>query len=83
MDTLTSFIAGALGISPNRIKCNMLVKKDVDMSDFSFLDFKVLIPENYIEKIMHDSIWPVGVRVREFVEYPKNGQRMKPPILSA
>lgn len=81
-DSLTSFIAGVLDISPNLIKCTLLVKKGADTSDFSFINFKAAVPENCIDKIMDASIWPTGVRVREFIQFPKNDERAKPIISS-
>lgn len=52
------------------VRCVRLVPKDKDVSQLSFVSFKIVVPLELFESIKDPALWPSYVAVREFVESP-------------
>lgn len=50
----------------DKLDIRKLVKRGVDLSEYSFVSFKIGCPANMFEMLMDKSKWPSTIRVREF-----------------
>ncbi|XP_031637005.1 uncharacterized protein LOC116349613 [Contarinia nasturtii] len=57
------------------LKVIKLVSQNKDTRKLSFVSFKIEVPNHYFDIIMDSSIWPPGVKAKEFVENSLPGKK--------
>lgn len=57
----------------SQFECHKLVKKDADISEFTFVSFKISINDEHFDQFMDPETWPNGNYVREFLSKPTLG----------
>lgn len=69
-DNVTSFLNKKLELEDNLklISIRSLVAKDKNLSELSFISFKIGLPPTLYNKVLCGSFWPAGVLVRPFVD---------------
>lgn len=76
VEELTSYINDSLGITVNdQYQIRKLVKKDRDLSEYSFISFRVTCPANMLNTLLDPKHWPSYSKIREFdldVERPSS-----------
>lgn len=66
-DEMASYIKDSIGItSVDQCQIRKLVKKDRDLSTYSFVSFKIACPENIYNTLMDAEKWPSYCQIREF-----------------
>lgn len=66
-EELSSYIKDAIGItSTDQYQVRKLVKKDKELSSYSFVSFKITCPVNMFHTLMDVKIWPNYSQIREF-----------------
>lgn len=58
-------------LDESQMSIRMLVKKDQDVSDLSFISFCIACTESLYTKLGSPSFWPSHIKMREFVYEPK------------
>lgn len=69
-DHLTKYVADELNIGMELIRVTPMNKNS---QRFNSLQYRISVPESQFEFLMMPSTWPKGVRVREYVFKPRNG----------
>lgn len=64
METYVKDLVG--GAEPDQYLVRKLVKKDRELSSYSFVSFKITCPESRINTLLDPNNWPSYSRVREF-----------------
>lgn len=65
---LLSFLhARVEDLDENKITIRMLVKRDQDLSELSFISFRILCTEDLFAKLNVPEFWPSYIKLREFV----------------
>lgn len=71
VDDILKFLVESKVISnPTEVKCFRLVPKDKDVSELSFVSFKLTVPTELYDTVMNSNLWPGRVALREFIENP-------------
>lgn len=70
-EVLDHLVSSNLIANQSDAKCFKLVKSGRDLSELSFVSFKLVVPEESFELIIDPSVWPEKIAVREFVESPQ------------
>lgn len=66
-DEITSYIKSSLGITTvDQFQVRKLVKKDCDISAYSFVSFKVVCSVELFDTLMNPANWPTTCLIREF-----------------
>lgn len=73
-----SYIRDDLGISVEQLEVRKLVKKDRDISEYSFISFCIACPANLFETLMDENKWPSNSQIREFkmTSNPSTGAKL-------
>lgn len=80
-DALKKFLVSKLAIDEENIKITTLMPRSLKSSDVKFMQFRISTPESVYESVRSQSIWPTGVRVRDFVfKRAKATQPSTPPV---
>lgn len=87
-EQLESFLKEKLNISADssEIRINKLVPAGIDLAKLDYVSFKVSVPGHRFDELMLPSIWPRGVRIREFEvrpRKPRNAAVFLPPPKAA
>lgn len=71
-DDLINFVNTSLELNDKSslFRCNMLLPSGRNLEDLDFISYKLTASETLISSLLHASIWPKGVTVRDFI--PKN-----------
>lgn len=72
VENIKNYLSNKLKVSENMIICNKLVSKDADISKLSFVNFKVGVPDHIFNSALSPDMWPVGIKIKNFVKIPKN-----------
>lgn len=70
----------------NVIVCKKLVHRNDDAENYSYLSFKLTVPDECFNFVMDPSIWPTGIVVKEFIIRDKsktNFKRQPTPLLKS
>lgn len=72
-EQLEVFLKGKLDVptDSSEIRVHKLVPAGKDLTQLDYVSFKVSVPGHRFEEFMAPSIWPKGVRVREFELRPR------------
>lgn len=66
-EDVLSYIRHDLGITAfDQLEIRKLVKKDRDISEYSFVSFRIVCPANVFDTLLDASSWPSNCRMREF-----------------
>lgn len=65
-EDIVKYISEKTNISSELFKCYMLIKKDTEVSDLSFVTFKLSVPVDSLTTILDASVWPQHVHVKDF-----------------
>lgn len=65
-DELLSYIRSDLGITDDKLEIRKLVRKDRDISTYSFVSFCIMCSANQFENLMDVNKWPTYSQIREF-----------------
>lgn len=60
------------GVSDDDFALRMLVKKDQDLTELSFISYRLNCTNELFDKLMEPSFWPSHVMIGEFIERKKN-----------
>lgn len=64
---MESYVKESVGeTAMNQYQIRKLLKKDRDLSSYSFVSFKITCPENEFVMLMDPKNWPSNSRIREF-----------------
>lgn len=76
VDQLSEYIAENTPLTDkSKFSCQMLVKKDEDLSIYTFISFKVDVEPEEFESVMNLSYWPNYVTIRENIRIDKPKRR--------
>lgn len=77
-EELTDYIKESIGIAPAEFEVRKLVKKDRDITTYSFVSFRIACTQANFNQLMSPMYWPSGSRIREFEldEKPSTGERV-------
>lgn len=72
-DELCKYIRNGLHLdeSDKSIRCNLLLPAGRKLEELDFVSFKVSVPESMYLSLFEPSLWPKGVKVREFMHRNK------------
>lgn len=72
-DNLAAFLKGKLNLPCESIvvRVHKLVPVGKDLTTLDYVSFKVDVPGNLFDVLLSPSMWPKGVRVREFEHRPR------------
>lgn len=70
-DKIIEYIEKNSEIGKQHLECTRLVKKDVDASTLKFVNFKLGVSSCFYEDIIKSTLWPVDIKLRPFVFYPR------------
>ena len=70
--TIKNYVSNKLNIPFDEVQCYKLIKKDSDITNLKFINFKVGIPANKENDATNVNNWPVNVYVKSFKFFPKN-----------
>lgn len=75
-DQLADFIKSKLSITTQstEIRVRKLVAADKDISTLDYVSFKVSVSGAHFKELMSPTMWPIGVRVREFQYRPRKSR---------
>ena len=76
---IIEYLRETINVGDSSLKCVKLVPKNRDISELSFVSFKVSVSDALIPFISDTFYWPEGVEVREFES--KNERQTNPLIL--
>lgn len=78
---LTKFLCSKLMATVDQVKVASIVPQSIKRDDLKFNQFKVSIPTEMYDTAMSPSIWPYGVKLRDFVfkQYKDKPSRTRPP----
>lgn len=65
---MVEFVSNRLNIPSNDLICQILVKKDSNLSELEYVSFKIGIKEDIIGYVFDSGFWPPGVICRNFEE---------------
>lgn len=65
-DEMLNYIRDDLGIKDDQVEVRKLVKKDRDISEYSFVSFCIMCSSNLFGTLMDVKNWPSYSRIREF-----------------
>lgn len=82
---LTDFLKSKLAMSDDstELRVHKLVAPGKDISELDYVSFKISVPGIRYDELLSSSIWPRGVRVREFENRPRklqNNPVFLPPL---
>lgn len=81
-DQIVQMVKQALSIDDATAYC--LIRQGTNTATLSFLSFKVLVPLSLRDKALSPDTWPLGLSVREFIDYrtqqPSANFRIQPPM---
>lgn len=79
IDDMTQYILNNTNLlDKSQFEIHKLVKKDADISLFSFVSFKVSVNNEHFDHLMDPDTWPSGNTVREFLLTPTLGDFIMP-----
>lgn len=58
-------------LDESQMSIRMLVKKDQDMSEMSFISFSISCTDNLFSQLGSPSFWPSHIKMREFINEPR------------
>lgn len=70
-ENIISHVRKYLNIDVDRIVCYKLVKKDANLSDLKFLNFKLGVPSVYYDNLFNPNLWNSAIRIRPFKFFPR------------
>lgn len=76
---LSKFLSSKLNVSEHQIKITTLVPSSIKPEDIRFMQFRISVPVNLYETIKSLSLWPPGVRIRDFVFKNKKSVNVSKP----
>lgn len=65
-DEMLTYIRNDLGIKDDQLEVRKLVKKDRDISMYSFVSFCIMCSANLFDTLMDVNKWPSYSQIREF-----------------
>lgn len=75
---MADHIKNSIGIAPTEFEVRKLVKKDRDITTYSFVSFFIGCKQANFNTLMQPIYWPSNSQIREFefTDKPSNGQRL-------
>ncbi|XP_062560505.1 uncharacterized protein LOC134224881 isoform X3 [Armigeres subalbatus] len=77
-DDIVEYLRETINVGESSLKCVKLVPRNKDISELSFISFKVSVSDNLVPFVNDKFYWPESVEVREFE--PKNEKQTVPII---
>lgn len=72
VDGLKLFLSARMPeFDENQVSIRMLVKKDQDLSELSFVSFRIACTDNMYSTLGSASFWPSHIKMREFIDEPR------------
>lgn len=65
-EELTQYISDTIGITSTEVDVRKLVKKDRDISEYSFVSFRIACKIEHFNRLMDPMYWPSNSLIREF-----------------
>lgn len=67
-DKMISYVEKHTDMKKNiNFKCSLLVKKDADLNNLTFVSYKIDVTDEFMDQLMQESFWPKGIQIRLFV----------------
>lgn len=70
-DEILAYVRDEFGIEIDQLKARKLIKKDREVSSYTFISFKITCPANLFGGLMDVNKWPANVQIREFTMSPR------------
>lgn len=70
-DQIISYVEQHTEFGKEHMDCYKLVKKDTDVNLLKKVNFKLGISPCFYDEILNSKLWPTGIRVRPFVNFPR------------
>lgn len=71
-EQIITHISAKIGVDVSSdLTCNVLIPKNRNIEDLSFISFKIRVNTNVLDKVTDPSIWPVGIIIRDFKYRPR------------
>lgn len=70
-DNIIEYVSKHLNIDKGHISCFKLVKKDAQIKNLKFVNFKIGITPSLFSELFNSKLWTSDVKVRPFVGFPK------------
>lgn len=64
---LVKYLAPRLDINPDDIRVTTLIPRSVKADELKFMQFRISIPASVYNLVRSHTLWPNGVRIRDFV----------------
>lgn len=71
-EAIIKFVAGKLDVDSKLFSCYKLVKKDADITQLHFVNFKLGVPESLFNRVFNKDFWPFSVKLSHFIHKAKN-----------
>lgn len=71
-DMIIDYVEKNTKIAKHHLECTRLVKRDVDVNTLKHVNFKLGVSPCFYDEVMKSTLWPINVRVRPFVFFPRN-----------
>lgn len=83
--SVVDFVKNKLNLAPesNAVRATMLIQKGRNVSELDYISCKLSLTKDTYASIMNASIWPTGVTIRDFINYPRNNKRTTGHFLSS
>lgn len=75
-DELAEFVASKLKIGKENIRVTTLMPRSVKIDEARFLQFRISVPDTAYNSIKSHTLWPSGVRIRDFVFKRSNSSQL-------
>lgn len=70
-NNIIEYVSKHLNIDKGHISCFKLVKKDAQIKNLKFVNFKIGITPSLFSELFNSKLWTSDVKVRPFVGFPK------------
>lgn len=84
-EELTNYIKDSIGIAPTEFQVRKLVKKDRDITTYSFVSFYVACTHENFNTLINPMHWPSNSQIREFEleQQPSTGSKLDQTVQGA
>lgn len=81
IETLTKFLVSKLKTDNDSVRITTLMPRSIKATDVKFMQYRISFPDSVYNFIRDQSLWPVGVRIRDFVfKRAKTTTTSGPPV---
>lgn len=74
---LSKFLVSKLNLTEDDIRITSLMPRSLKPEEINYMQYRVSVPVSSYDAIKSNSIWPVGVRIRDFV-FKQNTNSLRP-----